>query len=86
LGFEGNLKCDTVLKTSKVLKIGFNKFKSIAGYKNTSLLHLCVKGQMVYRVRKNAALLFYLRLYGILLKYFLMNETGYQETGYLMGG
>jgi hypothetical protein len=41
---------------------------------------------MVYRVRKNAALLFYLRLYGILLKHFLMNETGYQETGYLMGG
>jgi hypothetical protein len=40
---------------------------------------------MVYRVRKNAALLFYLRLYGILLKHFLMNETGYQETGYLMG-
>jgi hypothetical protein len=26
------------------LKKGFNKFKSIAGYKNTSLLHLHVKG------------------------------------------
>jgi hypothetical protein len=44
LGFEGNLKCDTVFKKNQVLKIGFNKFKSIAGYKNTSLLHLCVKG------------------------------------------
>jgi len=26
------------------LKNGFNKFKSSTGYKNTSLLHLCVKG------------------------------------------
>ncbi len=41
---------------------------------------------MVYRVRKNAALLVYSRLNGIPLKHFLMNETGYRETGYLMGG
>ncbi len=72
-----------IVKKAQVLKNGFNKFKSIAGYKNTSLLHFCMlKGQMV---RKNAALLLYLRFYGILLKHFLMNETGYRETGYLMG-
>jgi hypothetical protein len=39
-GLRGNLKSD-VVKTAQVLKNGFKKFKSIAGYKNTSLHFAC---------------------------------------------
>jgi hypothetical protein len=37
-GLRGNLKSD-IVKKAQVLENGFNKFKSIADYKNTSLLH-----------------------------------------------
>jgi hypothetical protein len=44
-GLRGNLKSD-IVKKAQVLKNGFNKFKSMAGYKNTSLLHFpCQRGK-----------------------------------------